>query len=92
MYESVLRAKSEQRAVFPLGGPHLWEVAKIADPKERRRLAEVMEEFSDFNYLPGRRTVAELEFAAGIARVMGEQPRLEAISLLRPTFGHVFGM
>jgi hypothetical protein len=92
LYESVLPAKSEQRAVFPLGGPHLWEVAKITDPKQRRRLAEVMEEFSDFNYLPGRVTVAELEFDAGIAKVMGEQPRLETISLLRPTFGQVFGM
>lgn len=92
LYESVLRAKSEQRAVFPLGESHLWEVAKIADPRQRRRLAEVMEEFSDFNYLPGRVTVAELEFDAGIARVMGEQPRLGSISLMRPTFGQVFGM
>lgn len=92
LYESVLRAKSEQRAVFPLGGPHLREVAKITDPKQRRRLAEVMEEFSDFNYLPGRVTVAELEFDAGIAKVMGEPPRLGTISLLRPTFGQVFGM
>lgn len=92
LYEAVVRAKSEQRALFPLSGVHLWEVAKIADPRQRRRLADVMEEFSDFNYLPGRVAVAELEFDAGIARVMGEQPRLGPIALLRPTFGQVFGM
>jgi hypothetical protein len=92
LYDSVMRAKVEQRAAFPLGGSHLWEIAKITDPKQRQRLAEVMEAFSDFNYLLGRVTVAELEFDAGIAKVMGEKPRLEAIPLLRPTFGQVFGM
>ena len=92
LYDSVMLAKVEQRAMFPLGGSHLWEVTKITDPKQRQLLAQVMEAFSDFNYLPGRVTIAELEFDAGIAKVMAEKPRLEAISLLRPTFGQLFGV
>jgi hypothetical protein len=92
LYEAVMRAKSEQRAMFPLGESHLWEITKITDPSQRERLAEVFEAISDFNYLPGRVTIAELEFDAGIAKVMQEKPRLSAIPLLRPTFWQVFGM
>lgn len=92
LYETVIRAKSEQRAMFPLGESHLWEITKITDPSQRERLAEVFEAISDFNYLPGRVTIAELEFDAGIAKVMQEKPRLSTIPLLRPTFWQVFGM
>jgi hypothetical protein len=92
LYGTVMRAKSEQRAMFPLGESHLWEITKITDPSQRERLAEVLEAISDFNYLPGRVTIAELEFDAGIAKVMQEKPRLSTVPLLRPTFGQVFGM
>lgn len=92
LYEAALRAKSEQRAAFPLGESHLWEITKITDPNQRRRLAEVLESLSDFNYLLGRISIAELEFDAGMAKVMGEGPRLGSLPLLRPTFGQVFGI
>jgi len=92
LFEAASRAKEEKRAMFPLGESHLWEIAKITDPKQRARLAEVLESISDFNYLLGRITVAELEFDAGIAKVMGEEPRLGTVPLLRPTFGQIFGM
>lgn len=92
LYEAALRAKAERRAAFPLGESHLWEITKITDPKQRRRLAEVLELLSDFNCLLGRVSIAELEFDAGTARVMGEEPRLGNMLLLRPTFGQVFGM
>ncbi|WP_235531363.1 hypothetical protein [Phycicoccus sp. Soil748] len=92
LYEAALRAKTERRAAFPLGESHLWEITKITDPKQRRRLADVLESLSDFNYLLGRVTIAELEFDAGMAKIMGEEPRLGRLPLLRPTFGQVFGM
>jgi hypothetical protein len=31
LHDAVLRAKSEKRAMFPLGEAHLWEIAKITD-------------------------------------------------------------
>lgn len=33
--EEALRAKWEERAMFPLSGEHLWEVARITDPQQR---------------------------------------------------------
>ena len=69
-----------------------WEITKITDPKKRVRLAEVLESLSDFNYLLGRITIAELEFDAGMAKIVGEEPRLGGVPLLRPTFGQVFGV
>lgn len=89
---SVQGAKAEKRAAFPLGEAHLWEITKITDPGQRQSLAEVMESLSDFNYLLGRIALAELEFDAGMAKVMREEPRLQSVPLLRPTFGQVFGM
>lgn len=90
LLQAVRRAREEGRVLFPLGEAHLWEVSKIADPKQRALLTEVLEELSDFNYLLGRVSIAELEFDAGIAAVMGEQPRTAA-ALLRPTARQVFG-
>lgn len=42
--------------------------------------------------MPGRTVVAELEFEAGIAKIMGEDISARSIALVRPTFGHAFGM
>jgi hypothetical protein len=41
LYPAALRAKFEQRAMFPLGGEHLWEISKITDPKQRGDLGPV---------------------------------------------------
>lgn len=68
LYEAALRAKREQRAIFPLGEAHLWEINKITDPKQRGRLADILESLSDYQYLLGRTTIAKLEFEAGIAK------------------------
>lgn len=92
LFEAASRAKDEKRVMFPLGESHLWELTKITDPKQRARLADVLESLSDFNYLLGRISVAELEFDAGMAKVMGEEPRIGSVPMLRPTFGQVFGM
>jgi len=90
LLETVRQAKREGRALFPLGESHLWEVSKIVDPKQRTQLAGILEELSDFNYLLGRVSIAELEFDAGIAAVMGETPRTSA-ALVRPTSRQLFG-
>lgn len=89
LFEASTRAKREGRAIFPLGEAHLWEVSKIIDPKQRTQLATILEELSDFNYLLGRVSIAELEFDAGIAAIMDEPARTSA-ALIRPTARQLF--
>ena len=92
LYRAALRAKQDKRAVFPLSGEHFWEIAKITDPKQRGDVSDVLEAFSDYNYLAGRPVIAELEMEAGMAAVLGQDISDRSIPLVRPTFGHAFGM
>lgn len=92
LYKAALRAKSEQRAMFPLSGEHLWEISKITDPKQRGDLADILEPLSDYNYLLNRTVIAELEFEAGMAKIMGEDISAKSVPLVRPTFGQAFGL
>lgn len=91
LYTAALRAKLEQRAMFPLSGEHLWEISKITDPKQRGDLADILESLSNYNYLLGRTVIAELEFEAGIAKIMGEDVSAKSVPLVRQTFGQAFG-
>jgi hypothetical protein len=91
LHDAALRAKAEKRAMFPLGEAHLWEIAKITDPRQRGHLADILEILSDYQYLLGRITIAEMEFEAGMADVMGESVISGSLPLLRPTMGQVFG-
>jgi hypothetical protein len=91
LYTAALRAKFEQRAMFPLSGEHLWEISKITDPNQRGDIADVLEALSDYNYLLGRTVIAELEFEAGMAKIMGEDISAKSVPLVRPTFGQAFG-
>jgi hypothetical protein len=91
LYAAALRAKLEKRAVFPLSGEHLWEISKIIDPNQRGALADILETLSDYNYLLGRTVIAELEFEAGMAKIMGEEISAKSLPLVRPTFGQAFG-
>lgn len=72
LFDSASRAVAEHRAVFPLSESHVWEIAKIADPKQRSNLADVLEPLTGYQYMLGRVTLAHLEFAAGIAAITGE--------------------
>ena len=69
----------------------MWEISKITDPKQRGHLADILETLSDYQYLLGRTSIAELEFEAGIAKVMGEDVTAGSLMLVRPTMGQVFG-
>jgi hypothetical protein len=91
LYTAALRAKVDQRAMFPLSGEHLWEISKITDPKQRANLADTLETLSDYNYLLGRTVIAKLEFEAGMAKIMGEDISAKSVPLVRPTFGQAFG-
>lgn len=85
-------AVREKRAVFPLSGEHLFELAGIKNPKQRKHIADVMESLSGFGYLLGRPEIARLEIEAGIDDILGETPQLPPIPLMGPSFGWAFGM
>jgi hypothetical protein len=92
LFESATRAAAEQRAVFPLGESHVWEIVKIADPAQRNDLVDVLEPLTGLQYMLGRATIAQLEFDAGIAAITGEPRDGHGYPLIRPTIGHAFGV
>ncbi|MGL5827349.1 MAG: hypothetical protein ACRCYU_21440 [Nocardioides sp.] len=92
LLDASIRAVGEQRAMFPMSESHVWEVLKIADPRQRRDLAEVLELITRFQYMLGRVTLAQLEFEAGIAAITGEAADHVGYPLLQPTMGHAFGV
>lgn len=92
LFDSASRAVAEHRAVFPLSESHVWEIAKIADPKQWSNLADVLEPLTGYQYMLGRVTLAPLEFAAGIAAITGEPSDDLGYPLIRATIGHAFGV
>src|ERR1035441_9975426 len=62
--EACRAARSAGRALFVLSATIYAEMQKIKDPMQRRRLAEIMEELTDFSTLVSRVVVMELEFSA----------------------------
>ena len=91
LFESARGAAREDRVVFPLTGEHLFEMAAIKDPRQRKDVADVMEALSGFQYLLGRTEIAQLEFEAGIEAIFEEQPKLPPLSLIGPSSGWAFG-
>jgi len=92
LFWAALLAKLDKRAMFPLSGEHIWEIAQITDPKQRCNVANVLATLSDYNYLAGRTLIAELEIEASMAKILGEDISDKSIALVRSTFGHAFGM
>lgn len=91
LWESALAAATERRACFPLSGEHLFEMYGIKDPKQRRRVADVMEALSSYNYLLGRIEIGQLEVEAGIELALSELPTLPPVPLMRPSFAWTHG-
>ena len=93
LLESVERAVRERRVMVVLSGDHLYEILAIADPRQRRDIAEVAEALSGFQYLLGRLEIARLELEAGIDAALQAQNTAPAyLPLIGPSFGRAFGM
>lgn len=92
LLDAAVSAVRDRRAIFALSAEHLWEMGGIKDPNQRKELAEVMEELSNFHYLLGRPEIAHLEIEAGIEDIFDEASPLLPLPLIRPTFGWAFGM
>lgn len=84
-------ARSAGTAMFVLSGTHYMEMLKIRDPAQRRAIADVMEELTDFAALASRVVVMELELAAMLDGFATEPSPLPMISLIGRGCGHAFG-
>lgn len=86
------RAKTENRAIFPLSAVHFVEVAhSVPSPRQRGHVADVMEELSGFTYLLGRPSIIEMEIAAGLDQVYGTPPSYASMPLLGQSALWAFG-
>jgi hypothetical protein len=85
-------ARSAGRALFVLSGTIYAEVQKIKDPMQRRRLAEAMEELTDFSTLVSRVVVMELEFSALLDPVAKLPNPLSRTPLVGRGIRHAFGV
>lgn len=92
LLQAARRAKADGRAKFPLSCVHFMEVAhSVPSPRQRGHVADLMEELSDFNYLPGRPTLTQMEIAAGLDKVYNSRPSYAPVRLLQPSALWGFG-
>lgn len=89
--EACLAARSAGTAIFVLSGTHYIEMLKIKDPAQRRALADVMEELTDFATLVSRVVVMELELTAMLDRFAREPSPLPMIPLIGRGVRHAAG-
>lgn len=80
--EACRAARAADTAVFVLSGSHYHEMLKIEDPAQRRDIADVMEELTDFAALVSRVVVMELELTAMLDPLAKEPSPLPKIPLI----------
>jgi hypothetical protein len=85
-------ARSAGKALFVLSSTIYAEVQKIKHPMQRRRLAEVMEELTDFSTLVSRVVVMELEFSALLDPIAKLPNPLSKAPLVGRGIRHAFGL
>ena len=89
--EACRAARASGSAVFVLSGTHYIEMLKIKDPVQRRVIADIMEELTDFAALVSRVVVMELELSAMLDRFAKEPSPLPAIPLIGRGVRHTAG-
>jgi len=85
-------ARSAGKAMFVLSGTIYAEVQKIKDPRQRRQLAEVIEDLTDFSTLVSRVVVMELEFSALLDPIAKLPNPLSKAPLIGRGIRHAFGL
>jgi hypothetical protein len=85
-------ARSAGTALFVLSGTIYAEMQKIKDPAQRRDLAEVMEELTDFATLIGRVVVMDCEISAMLDPFAKYANPLPNVPLVGRGVRHAFGL
>jgi hypothetical protein len=78
-------------ATFVLAAAHYFEVLKVASPRQRHDIADVMESLTGFRTLVDRVTVMKLELAAALDFVLRLTGRDPEIDLIGHEVCHAFG-
>ena len=90
--EACHAARSAGTAVFVLSSNHYVEMLKIKDPRQRREIADVMEELTDFATFVSRVVVMEVELAAMLDRFAIGPNLLPMIPLIGRGVRHSAGL
>lgn len=89
--DSCRRARETGAAVFVLAATHYFEMLKIKDPAQRRAVADVMEDLTQFATLLSRPIIMRLELNA-MLDTLGYAPiQQAAIDLVGTGVRHAFG-
>ena len=91
-FDACRAAKARGAAVFVLSAIHYAEMLKIRDPKQRRAIADVMEELTDFATLVSRVVVMELEVDAVLDRISSHEENRPSVALIGRGVRHAFGL
>ena len=90
--EACRAARSAGTVVFVLSSIHYGEMLKIKDPTQRREIADVMEELTDFATLVSRVVVMELELTAMLDRFAKAPSLLPMTPPIGRGVRHAFGL
>ena len=90
--EACRGARHSGAARFVLSGSHYMEMTKIRDPAQRRAIADVMEELTDFAVLVSRVVIMELELEATLNRFVVAESPLPTVPLIGRGVRHAFGI
>ncbi len=90
--EACRSARAAGAALFVLSATHYGEMLKIKDPAQRRELANLMEELTDFATLVSRVVVMELELTTMLDEFARLPSALPTISLIGRGVRHAFGL
>jgi hypothetical protein len=90
--EALRSARASGDVLFPLSGLHYMEMSGIRDPRQRRDVAGVMEELSDFRTLLSHPSVMRLEIEAALDHYACPNPTpYPPVPILGTGLGHAFG-
>ena len=85
-------ARRSNAAQFVLSGTHYAEMLKIKDPAQRRAIANVMEELTDFATLVSRVVVMELELSSVLDLIANSASPLGEVLLVGRGVRHSAGL
>ncbi len=90
--EACRDAQRSGSARFVLASSHYMEMVTIRDPAQRRGIADVMEELTDFAALVSRVVIMELELEAALNRFATAVPPLPSVALIGRGGRHALGI
>ncbi len=89
--DSCLAATQSGAATVVLGAAHYFEVLKIENRRQRRDVADVMENVTQFQTLVCRATVMKIELGAALDSILGLESKGPDVDVVDYGVNHAFG-